>query len=167
MSSFIADSNWSEYRATKDSPYHISAGCVVYKWDQKQLMFALLLRFRKNYPEQTADLWFLPKGTLGHKETLEQCAERETEEETGLKIEIEQYLGITHRQWTGADRMYRDKITHYFLAKSLGENGAGHDHEYDEVTWFPANDAIAKLSELKHPGEYEIASRAKTILSKK
>ncbi|MEO8721563.1 MAG: NUDIX domain-containing protein [Ginsengibacter sp.] len=44
--------------------------------------------------------WDLPKGKLDEGETIEQCAKREVEEETGLKnVEIVQDLGITYHTY--------------------------------------------------------------------
>lgn len=158
--------NWKEYRASKNNPYHVSAGCVVYKFDQDRLMFALLLRKKENWAEQSEDLWFLPKGTLERTETLEQCALRETEEESGLKVEITGYLGAINRKWTDIKGLFRDKTTHFFLAKYLSDIGNWTSDEHDATQWFSAEQAIEKLNILRHKGEAEIATRAKEVLEK-
>jgi len=42
-------------------------------------------------------VWALPGGSLDAGETTEQAAVRETEEETGFKIELKYYVGEYHR----------------------------------------------------------------------
>ena len=44
--------------------------------------------------------WDLPKGKLDEGETIEQCAVREVQEETGLTaIELQKLVGITYHQY--------------------------------------------------------------------
>lgn len=53
----------------------------------------LLLIFRRGK-------WDLPKGKLDANETMEQCAIREVQEETGLQtIELKQFLGKTYHEY--------------------------------------------------------------------
>ena len=53
----------------------------------------LLLIFRRKK-------WDLPKGKLDEEETIETCAVREVQEETGLKnIELEKFIGKTYHEY--------------------------------------------------------------------
>ena len=58
--------------------------------------------------------WDLPKGRVDGKETLEEAAMREVEEETGVKgLKIDNPLEITYHIFKRNGR-YRLKITHWF-----------------------------------------------------
>ena len=58
--------------------------------------------------------WDLPKGRVDGKETLEEAAMREVEEETGVKgLKIDKPLEITYHIFKRNGR-YRLKITHWF-----------------------------------------------------
>ena len=77
-----------EYRATKDWPYAISSGCVVYRYVGDELQVLLLKRAAGDFPELSdndRDTFHLPKGGVERRETLEQTALREITEETGLR----------------------------------------------------------------------------------
>lgn len=65
--------------------------------------------------------WDLPKGKLDEGETIEECAVREVEEETGLQnIELGELVGITTHFYKekGIDI---EKETHWFAMKVSGE----------------------------------------------
>lgn len=62
-----------------------TAGCFTIVTNKEGL---ILLAKRKDYP-----LWDLPGGTVEKEEPLEDCALRETEEETGYIISIKRKVG--------------------------------------------------------------------------
>lgn len=69
----------------------------------------LLLIFRRGY-------WDLPKGKLDEGETIEACALREVQEETGLaQVSLSTKLGLTYHEyfdkWSGQDV---EKQTHWY-----------------------------------------------------
>jgi len=65
--------------------------------------------------------WDLPKGKMDKKETFEECAVRETEEETGLKnIELISPLITTYHTYHEGSR-YALKETKWFTMKVSGE----------------------------------------------
>lgn len=80
---------------------------------------------------------------------MEKTVLREVEEETGLKVEIEKYLGkLPSLKEDGSP-----KITHYFLMK-LGEgdfNKRSHEDKdkYDRVEWVEIEKAKELLSEFR------------------
>src|SRR6266496_16310 len=99
--------NSKEYRFTKDWPYHVSGGGIIYRRDDNDIKVLVLVHHNGKYD--------IPKGTLHYGETLEQCALREMKEESGQKGEIVGYLG--GRLDEGVDKNSNvaiSKITHYF-----------------------------------------------------
>ena len=126
-----------EYRLTKEWPYHVSCGGVVYRPKDGELEIMLLVRHDGSFD--------IPKGTLHFGETLEGCALREVEEESGQTAEIIGYLGSALAE--GVDKNSGAKIskaTHYFALKWVSDTGT-HDDEYDHIEWVTVEDAQSKL----------------------
>jgi 8-oxo-dGTP pyrophosphatase MutT (NUDIX family) len=76
------------------------------------------------------DDWSLPKGKLAADETLEECALREVEEETGLRCRLTRFVGYTHYR----DRRDRPKIVAYWLMDPLDGEFAP-SSEIDDMRW--------------------------------
>lgn len=128
---------FKEYRLTNDWPYHVSCGGIVYrsKGDEREIM--LLVRHDGNFD--------IPKGTLNFGETLEACALREVQEESGQITAITGYLGSALRE--GVDGKTGSKISkavHYFALKWISDTGE-HDHEYSHIEWCSVKEAKARL----------------------
>ena len=90
-----------------------------------------------NYPPT----WRLPKGTPEDGEACEETAIREVQEETGLEVQIEDYIGSVTYQFTSkptkrykAGVMY-DKRVEFYLMSAIGGDIADHDKEFDTVRW--------------------------------
>ncbi len=65
--------------------------------------------------------WDLPKGKLDDGETIEACAVREVEEETGLtNIELGELIDITTHFYIEHNKEI-EKETHWFAMKVMGE----------------------------------------------
>lgn len=98
----------------------------------------ILLIQRKNPPFK--GMWALPGGFLDMDETLEQCVQREVQEETGLK-------GITFYQFRAYSAIDRDPrhrtitIAFYGWAASDDKPTAGSDS--DHVAWFSLSELPA------------------------
>ena len=106
-------------------------------------------------------LWALPKGTPNSGETLAETAIRETSEETGLLVEIEEPIrAITYFFVHGRTRFH--KTVHFFLMHATGGRLQDHDHEFDEVGWFPIDEALKLMT---HATEREVVQRAAEILA--
>lgn len=60
-----------------------------------------------------------PSGGLNRGESFEEGAKREALEETGLEIELEEYLLRIHVRFTGGEE-YLDWTSHVFKARSVG-----------------------------------------------
>jgi 8-oxo-dGTP diphosphatase len=88
----------------------------------------ILLVKRKDYP-----IWDLPGGRLEEYETLENCAIRETEEETGYKTKVNRKIGEYYQP------QYND-MQHLFLGELTGGSPIINGSETDRVQWFyPSN----------------------------
>ena len=99
--------------------------------------------------------WSLPKGTPNNGETVEETAIREVTEETGLEVEVQEPLGaITYWFVRPTDGARCHKVVHYYLMRPTGGDTNKHDHEFDEVRWFPGEEALRILN---------YANEAKTV----
>ena len=82
--------------------------------------------------------WSTPGGHLEFGESLEQCAIRETEEETGVKVTNPRFHGVTNDFFEMEDKHY---ITLWMLADfSSGEAIVNAEYEATEVGWFEFED---------------------------
>lgn len=109
----------------------IAAGGVVQNAEQ-QILFI--------YRRKT---WDLPKGKLDKGETIEACALREVEEETGVHpLTIKQFIGKTYHQyfdkWVGEEVL---KETHwYFMQTPFNQKLVPQTEEdIEEICWVDTN----------------------------
>ncbi len=129
-----------------------SAGGIVVRYEAGKPFLVIGSRRR----ERDGRTWTLPKGTPVVGESREQTALREVEEETGLKVRInEPFDSIEYTFVQSGTRIH--KTVHYFLMDPIGGDLARHDHEFDEVRWI-AFDAAASM--LTFETERELVARA-------
>ncbi len=96
----------------------------------------VLLGKRKN--AHGAGTWALPGGHLEFNETIENCAEREVYEETGLYIKNIRYGAYTNDIFTEEQKHY---ITLFVTAEySHGDCKVKEPHKCEQWEWFPWND---------------------------
>jgi 8-oxo-dGTP pyrophosphatase MutT (NUDIX family) len=103
--------------------------------------------------------WCLPKGHLESDETLEEAAEREVAEETGIIGRVLAPLG-TIDYWFSASGTRVHKIVHHFLLEATGGElsiEGDPDAEAIDVAWFPLGEA---QSQLTFPNERRITEVA-------
>jgi 8-oxo-dGTP pyrophosphatase MutT (NUDIX family) len=132
----------------------VSAGGVVWRRDPANGIEVVLCG-------RTAEkLWGLPKGTPDAGETIEQTALREVREETGLEVAIDARLGSI-RYWFTARGVRFHKQVHHWLMHQTGGDVADHDHEFDEVTWVPIEEAQRLLT---YPNERTVVAEAARVL---
>jgi 8-oxo-dGTP pyrophosphatase MutT (NUDIX family) len=106
--------------------------------------------------------WNLPKGTPDPGETLEQTAEREVREETGLEVEIGRSLGdISYWFIEPLEGVTCHKTVHFYLMADRGGSTVFHDAEFDEVRWFSAQKALVAVT---HANEADVVRRALDLL---
>jgi 8-oxo-dGTP pyrophosphatase MutT (NUDIX family) len=114
----------------------VAGGGIVQNEENK-----ILFQFRRGK-------WDLPKGKLDDGETIEECAVREVEEETGLRnIELGELIGITHHNYTEQGKDI-EKETHWFAMKVSGEQQLEPQLEEDitELRWVAKNELEDYLS---------------------
>jgi 8-oxo-dGTP pyrophosphatase MutT (NUDIX family) len=133
-----------------------SAGGVVYR--SSEGVSEIVLVHRRDPP-----LWALPKGTPSRGESLEETAQRETREETGLEVAIERPLGSIHYFFV-RNRIRFSKTVHFFLMRATGGDVADHDHEFDEVRWFQLEEAQSIAT---YPTEREVIARAAASIGRR
>lgn len=107
--------------------------------------------------------WCLPKGHLEDGETPEQAAVREIAEETGIRGEIVDQLGVIDYWFTGDDRRVH-KVVHHFLLAAVGGEltvEGDPDQEAEDVAWVALDDLTERLA---YPNERRLAATARTLL---
>lgn len=110
---------------TKKIPLEVAAGGVVTNREGKVLFI-----YRN-------DKWDLPKGKLDKGETIEECALREVEEETGVKkLKIENFLKTTYHVFK-RNGVYKLKEVHWFAMKTsyTGKLTGQKNEGIEKVKW--------------------------------
>ena len=80
--------------------------------------------------------WGLPGGFLEWKERTEECCARETLEETGLRVDVGELLGV----YSDPDRDPRGhNVTVLYAARPISGNAKGGD-DAAEARWFSARE---------------------------
>lgn len=134
----------------------VSAGGVVYRHGADGVEIVLCGRTAER-------LWALPKGTPEPGESLRETALREVREESGLGVAIIEDLGSIEYEFSRPAQGVRfEKTVHHFL---MAPDGTGstedHDHEYDRVEWFPAEEAFRLMT---YRNEAVIVRRALDVI---
>ncbi|HEY6678169.1 MAG TPA: NUDIX hydrolase [Actinomycetota bacterium] len=130
----------------------VSAGGVVYRRSDEGVEIVLAARRTRR-----GDLaWGLPKGLVEADETPEQTAVREVQEETGLEAEVEASLGEIRYFYVWEGVRIR-KAVHFFLMRATGGDVSQHDHEMEDVRWFPLSVTLRRAT---YKGEREVLQRA-------
>ena len=87
------------------------------------------------------DDWTLPKGKLERRESFEDAALREVEEETGLRCRLVRALPSVEYEVRG-----RPKLVRYWLMEVEEDNGFVPNEEVDELRWLEPAEALPLLS---------------------
>ncbi len=106
-------------------------------------------------------LWALPKGTPDAGETLSETAIRETREESGLAVEIDEPISAISYFFVHKRTRFH-KTVHFFLMRPVGGRLEDHDHEFDEASWFPVEEALELMT---HATERAVVRRAAELLA--
>lgn len=80
--------------------------------------------------------WDLPKGKLDRGEKKKECAVREVEEETGVKVSIDGKIVATWHTYI-RNKKYILKKTHWYVMKCLDDRDMApqEDENIDDVRW--------------------------------
>ena len=133
----------------------ISAGGVVVDVRDHQAYLALIARHNRAGRVE----WCLPKGHIEQGETLVQTAEREVEEETGIKGRALVTLGVID-YWFSIPGYRIHKMVHHYLLEAIGGEisiEGDPDHEAIDAQWFRLDRAHEQLT---FPNERRIAATA-------
>jgi 8-oxo-dGTP pyrophosphatase MutT (NUDIX family) len=140
-----------------DTRFEISAGGVIYRRTGRGIEFALIAT-------KSGTRWQLPKGKQEKGETLEMTAAREVAEETGLVGTVQgrlEAIDIWFNVTEGGQSVRHHKIVHFFLLGYDHGTTDDHDDEVDDARWFPAADALVRLT---FPSERRVTERALEVL---
>jgi 8-oxo-dGTP pyrophosphatase MutT (NUDIX family) len=110
----------------------ISCGTVTYRIIDKQVSILLIKQFSHK------DSWGIPKGHIDAGESFEECAIRETREETGVEVKLETVLPEMTAIWHNDHKRVIS-----FLAQPVGNsdpNCGDPDCEVADVRWFNINE---------------------------
>lgn len=106
--------------------------------------------------------WGLPKGKRDPGERLRETALREAREETGLKVEAGEKVGVVRYRFKAADGGRKvDKEVHFWLMQPTGGSFAEHDHEHVDVRWFRMAEAMRRVS---YRNTVDVLERAAAML---
>jgi len=132
----------------------IAAGGVIFRNTNVSLEIVLVSRNKDN-------LWALPKGRPENEETPAETAIREVKEETGLDVEIIEYIGDVKYSFMDSKRKKIDKVVQYFLMIPVGGCFDQHDQEFDDVNWYDVHYASKILT---HKNQVHIIDKAVKIV---
>ena len=125
--------------AIQDILRETTAGGVVFRRDKNNQVEILLA-------QDTKDRWTIPKGHIEPGETPRQTAEREIQEETGLKeMDILNHLGKTQFRYRRQNSLVLMTM-HVFLVRAKGDTNKLVKEEWmNGLKWFPFNEALDKI----------------------
>ena len=145
-------------RADSGSKQMVSAGGVVYRVNHGGVEVVVCGR-------ESSGIWALPKGTPNPGETRRETALREVREETGLEVEIEDFIdGIDYWFVRSTDGTRCHKTVFFFLMSAIGGTVSMHDHEFDVVQWLPQERVLNMLT---YVDEVRIVRKGLSMVSKK
>lgn len=141
--------------------FEFSAGGIVYKKGQDKI-YVLVAQHSQHHG------WVFPKGLIGDhpstssgevRETKEDAALREVEEETGIKGKIIKPLApVTY--WYVFEKEKIKKTVYYFLMEYVSGNTKDHDFEMEDVEWIPIEEIEKKLTYKSDKQVWKVALRA-------
>ncbi len=129
-----------------------AGGVILRKFHDNLIQTVVCIRFN-------GTRWELPKGTPNHGESIQKTALREVTEETGLNVQVINYIYQVRYSFIAKVReeevrsgLYRNgelvifnKRVDFFLMHSTGGSINKHDTEFEQVEWVDWRLAIQKL----------------------
>ena len=106
--------------------------------------------------------WRLPKGTPEPGESIAQTAQREVQEETGVRVQVLAPITSIRYCFVGhTDGVHYDKTVYFYLMAPQGGSTADHDAEFDVVEWRPYADALELL---EYDNERNVLEQAQPLI---
>lgn len=105
-------------------------------------------------------LWSMPKGHVEPGEAFDSTAEREVWEETGIRGEVIEELGVID-YWFVSDGKRIHKTVHHYLLRYVDGDLNDEDPEVTEVMWVPVDTLVERLA---YADERKLARRAHNLL---
>lgn len=133
----------------------LTADCVVFGFDGSRLNILLIERGLEPFIHQ----WALPGGFMREDETIEECAGRELEEETGLKVSLLKPL----RLFSTVDRDPRGRVVTMAFYSMVREQQVHGGDDAAKAKWFHIDEAMGMRLAFDHN---EIVKVALTHLRK-
>lgn len=135
--------------------HQVSSGGVIFRHLEGRLQIALIAI-------RGGRVWALPKGRIEAGETLDQTAQREVMEETGLTGEVLDRIGeISYWFYAKEEGVKVHKTVHFYLLKYLEGNTDNPSWEVDEARWWFLGEALPVLT---YRSEREIVDQAVEML---
>jgi 8-oxo-dGTP pyrophosphatase MutT (NUDIX family) len=106
--------------------------------------------------------WGLAKGLVEPGEEPAATAVREVREETGIDAEIVDPLGDVSYLYVWEGVRVRKTVT-FFLMRAVGGDPSRHDHEMEDVRWFPSSEAVRRAD---YTSERRMIERALASLAR-
>ncbi len=129
----------------------VTADCVVFGFDGRELMVLLVERGQEPYK----GMWAFPGGFMRIDETAEECAKRELKEETGLELKYVKQLGA----FSGVHRDPRERVvTVAFYALAPRTDVKGGD-DAASAQWF----VIDEIPQLAFDHDYILRQAMKRL----
>jgi 8-oxo-dGTP pyrophosphatase MutT (NUDIX family) len=138
--------------------FEISAGGVIHRTGADGVEVCLIAT-------KGGARWQLPKGKREANESLEETAAREVAEETGLVGRVGPRLDKVDLWYTWNDDgkpVRHHKLVYFYLLTYEHGSTSNHDAEVHEARWFPAADALARLT---FASERRVLQRALDLLA--
>jgi 8-oxo-dGTP diphosphatase len=102
--------------------------------------------------------WQLPKGRIESGESPAEAAVREVREETGVSARVLAPLaGVDYRFTEGRAKRIKKHVDFFLLDYQAGSEADYDRDEVDAARWFPAEEAMARLT---HESERQVAREA-------
>ena len=141
----------------------VSAGGLVFRQSGNLIETLLCARVRPGFHGEDAPLtWRLPKGTPERGETVEQTAQREVQEETGVHVNVLAPITSIRYFFVGHDDGIRyDKTVYFYLMEPMGGSTSDHDAEFDVVEWCSYEEAVELL---EYDNEREVLEAARSLI---
>ena len=125
-------------------PVERSAGAVIFRKDKGKIFYLLL--YYPSGSKTKKDYWDLPKGHIEKGEKLEETAQREVKEETGLKdIEFIEGFKETIKYFFKIGEKTILKFVTFYLVKTK-EKEVKISDEHTGFQWLPYKKAIEQLT---------------------